>query len=116
MWWWLLRLCGFIEVSAIILHFHFTSASEISLHSFDSNTINTNIRLCIPIDHITSESANFESVLSLLSSFFIPEDENVLLAWVEKVMEDKKLRSSMHHWRAEWKRLVETGESAQALL
>lgn len=67
-------------------------------------------------DHITSDSANFESVLSLLSSFFVPEDENMLLAWVEKVMSDKKLRSNMHHWRAEWRRLVETGEDTNALL
>ncbi|KAH8102422.1 RabGAP/TBC [Cristinia sonorae] len=67
-------------------------------------------------DHITSESANFESVLSLLSSFFVPEDENALLSWIEKVLADKKLRSSMQEWRATWKRLVASGEHNDALL
>lgn len=67
-------------------------------------------------DHITSESATFESVLSLLSSFFVPEDENALLAWIEKVLANKKLRSDMLAWRSDWKRLVASGEHATALL
>lgn len=67
-------------------------------------------------DHITSESANFESVLSLLSSFFVPEDENALLSWVEKVASDRKLRSKMQQWRQDWKRLVSSGQNMQALL
>ncbi|THH23130.1 hypothetical protein EUX98_g8047 [Antrodiella citrinella] len=67
-------------------------------------------------DHITSEAANFESVLSLLSSFFVPEDENALLAWIEKVLADKKLRSDMVGWRANWKRLVASGEHTTVLL
>ncbi|TCD71168.1 hypothetical protein EIP91_012116 [Steccherinum ochraceum] len=67
-------------------------------------------------DHITSESANFESVLSLLSSFFVPEDEDALLFWIEKVLSDRKLRSSMQEWRANWKRLVASGEHTTALL
>ncbi|KAL6303997.1 rab-GTPase-TBC domain-containing protein, partial [Sparassis latifolia] len=67
-------------------------------------------------DHITSEAASFETVLSLLSSFFVPEDENALLAWIEKVISDKKLRSSMRQWRADWNRLVAAGQHSQALL
>ncbi|KAH9923597.1 rab-GTPase-TBC domain-containing protein [Fomitopsis serialis] len=67
-------------------------------------------------DHITSASASFETVLSLLSSFFVPEDENALLSWVEKVVADKKLRSSMRQWRADWQRLVESGQQNSALL
>ncbi|KAI0964167.1 hypothetical protein AcW1_001050 [Taiwanofungus camphoratus] len=67
-------------------------------------------------DHITSESANFETVLSLLSSFFVPEDENALLAWIEKVASDKKLRSDMRRWRGDWHRLVAAGQHTQALL
>lgn len=67
-------------------------------------------------DHITSESASFETVLSLLSSFFLPEDENALLSWIEKVIADQKLRSSMQGWRQEWKRLVADGKSGSALL
>jgi len=67
-------------------------------------------------DHITSSSANFESVLSLLSSFFVPEDENALLSWIEKVVSDKKMRDQMHAWRQEWKRLVKEGKDGSALL
>jgi len=67
-------------------------------------------------DHITSNAASFETVLSLLSSFFVPEDENALLAWIEKVIADKKLRSNMQQWRADWQRLVASGQQNQALL
>ncbi|KAJ3506344.1 hypothetical protein NLJ89_g6917 [Agrocybe chaxingu] len=41
-------------------------------------------------DHITSASANFETVLSLLSSFFIPENEDALMSWIEATLGDKK--------------------------
>jgi len=67
-------------------------------------------------DHITSESANFETVLSLLSSFFVPEDEDALLSWIQKVTADKKLRSQMRAWRAEWNQLVASGKHNDALL
>ena len=68
------------------------------------------------VDHITSTSANFETVLSLLSSFFVPEDEDALLLWIEKVLGDKKLRADMTRWRGDWGRLVASGEHATALL
>ena len=67
-------------------------------------------------DHITSESASFETVLSLLSSFFLPEDENALLFWIEKAIADKKLRANMQAWRVEWKQLVADGKSGSAFL
>jgi hypothetical protein len=67
-------------------------------------------------DRITSESANFETVLSLLSSFFVPEDEDVYLNWIAKVTENKKLRSKMQSWRKEWKGLVASGRDGEALL
>jgi hypothetical protein len=67
-------------------------------------------------DNITSGAANFETVLSLLSSFFIPEDEDALLSWIEKMLGNKKLRSSMSRWREEWKTLVATGKDGTALL
>ena len=67
-------------------------------------------------DHITSESANFETILSLLSSFFVPEDEDAVLIWIEKVLDDKKLRSDMVRWRQDWNRLVASGEQHSALL
>lgn len=67
-------------------------------------------------DHITSNAANFETVLSLLSSFFVPEDENALLSWIEKTLGDKKLRASVLRWKRDWKELVATGKDATALL
>ncbi|KAF9011173.1 rab-GTPase-TBC domain-containing protein [Cyathus striatus] len=67
-------------------------------------------------DHITSNAANFETVLSLLSSFFVPEDENVFLQWIEKTLGDKKLRENMIQWRNDWKGLVASGKEGDALL
>ncbi|KAJ8582114.1 RabGAP/TBC [Rhizopogon salebrosus TDB-379] len=49
------------------------------------------------IDHITSGSANFET--ALLFSFFVPEDDDALLSWIEQMLGDKKLRSQIAQWR-----------------
>lgn len=67
-------------------------------------------------DHITSASANFETVLSLLSGFFVPEDEDLLLSWIEKMLGDKKIRTAMREWRKEWRELVRTGKDGTALI
>lgn len=81
-----------------------------------SFTLRANLTRLGSTDHITSESANFETVLSLLSSFFVPEDEDAVLHWIEKVLGDKKIRSDMARWRQDWGRLVASGESHSALL
>ncbi|KAJ7204407.1 rab-GTPase-TBC domain-containing protein [Mycena pura] len=70
----------------------------------------------LPNYHITSSAANFETILSLLSSFFVPEDEDSLLLWIEKTLGDQKLRANMSRWRADWKELVNAGKEATALL
>ncbi|KAG6811093.1 hypothetical protein H0H92_009019 [Tricholoma furcatifolium] len=67
-------------------------------------------------DQITSASANFETVLSLLSSFFVPEDEDVLMAWIGRMLGDSKLRASMRAWKEEWRALVASGKEGNALL
>ncbi|KAF8846007.1 RabGAP/TBC [Paxillus ammoniavirescens] len=67
-------------------------------------------------DHITSSSANFETVLSLLSSFFVPEDEDSLLSWIEQLLGDKKLRAQISRWRQDWSQLVASGKDGDALL
>ncbi|KAF5368385.1 hypothetical protein D9758_002439 [Tetrapyrgos nigripes] len=67
-------------------------------------------------DQITSSSANFETVLSLLSSFFVPEDDNVLMGWIERVMGDSGIRANMRKWREEWKEMVKEGKEMDALL
>ena len=67
-------------------------------------------------DHLTSRQASFESVLSLLSSFFVPESEDAFMKWIERALGDRKLRGDMMRWRKEWKMLVEKGEHMSALL
>lgn len=67
-------------------------------------------------DHITSTSANFETVLSLLSSFFVPQDEDALMKWIEQALGNQTLRSNMKNWRSEWQTLVKDGKEGSALL
>ena len=67
-------------------------------------------------DHLTSAQANFETVLSLLSSFFVPEDDDALLRWMERAMDDKKLRAEMNRWREEWRGLVREKKDGGVLL
>jgi len=67
-------------------------------------------------DNITSSSANFETVLSLLSSFFVPEDDDALLSWIEQFLGDKKLRARIHSWRRDWHQLAASGNEGSALL
>lgn len=67
-------------------------------------------------DHITSPQASFETILSLLSSFFIPEDEDVLLRWIGRALDDKRLRADMEKWRSDWKTLVKEGKEGNVLL
>ncbi|KAH9486452.1 TBC domain-containing protein [Psilocybe cubensis] len=67
-------------------------------------------------DHITSSSANFETILSLLSSFFVPEDEDALMSWIGTTLGDKKFRGNMTNWRQAWKKLVAEGKEGSALL
>ncbi|KAG0698444.1 rab-GTPase-TBC domain-containing protein [Suillus ampliporus] len=61
-------------------------------------------------------SANFETILSLLSSFFVPEDDDSLLSWIERMLGDKKLRLQMAQWRQDWTELVSSGRDGDALL
>jgi len=66
--------------------------------------------------HLASPEANFETILSLLSSFFVPEDEDTLFIWIQKMLENKRLREEMKQWRVEWGQLVATGQDGKALL
>jgi len=65
---------------------------------------------------ILSKSASFETILSLLSSFFVPEDDDKLMSWIFKVMSDPPIRAEMEDSRERWKGLVERGEEGRALL
>jgi len=67
-------------------------------------------------DYLASREATFETILSLLSSYFVTEDENALLSWIRHTLDDSKLRADMSRWRQEWKDLVNRGEAGKALL
>lgn len=67
-------------------------------------------------EQITSPHANFETILSLLSSCFVPENEDAFMNWIERMLGDAKVRRNMTAWRREWKELVRTGKDGQALL
>lgn len=67
-------------------------------------------------DNLLSSSASFESMLNLLSSFYVVEDEDVLMAWLRKAMSDRRLRREMAGWREEWKELVHAGKEMEALI
>ena len=43
--------------------------------------------------HFLSARADFESILSLLSSYFIPEDEDALLRWIKRMLKRDDCRA-----------------------
>ncbi|KAG8876702.1 hypothetical protein FRB97_003997 [Tulasnella sp. 331] len=67
-------------------------------------------------EHLASAQATFETILSLLSSFYVAESEDVLLTWMSKALGDKKLRAHMVKWRVDWGELVKSGKDGAALL
>lgn len=68
------------------------------------------------VDQISAAQANFETILSLLSSTFVIEDEDAMMHWMERILGDRKVREEMDGWRADWGRLVAEGKSGTALL
>lgn len=64
---------------------------------------------------LLSPPASFETVLSLLSCYFVPEDEEVWIGWVRKVVERKEVREKMRGWRREWKGFVEDGTAGSRM-
>ncbi|KAK4688988.1 hypothetical protein P7C73_g1125, partial [Tremellales sp. Uapishka_1] len=67
-------------------------------------------------DLLASPHANFESILSLLSSYFVAEDEDALLRWIRKMMGMPRMKERMSAWRREWEELEKNGKSGMALL
>ena len=65
---------------------------------------------------IGSKKANFETILSSLSSFYIPEDEDGFLRWIRKMLNSPGMRSRLDGWRQDWKGLVARKEDGKALL
>ncbi|KAL7413329.1 rab-GTPase-TBC domain-containing protein [Mrakia frigida] len=67
-------------------------------------------------DNLHSKEASFETILSLLSSFFIPEDDDAFMAWVQATLALKGLRGKMDQWRGEWRGFVTEGVEMQKLM
>ncbi|ORY35439.1 putative GTPase activating protein [Naematelia encephala] len=67
-------------------------------------------------DLLAAPTATFESILSLLSSYFVAEDEDALMRWIRKMINSPGMRDKISMWRKEWLGLVQQGKSDQALL
>lgn len=67
-------------------------------------------------DLLASPKANFESILNILSSYFVPQDEDAMLLWMRKLLWAPGVRDKIAHWRREWRQLVAEGKSGTALL
>lgn len=68
------------------------------------------------VDLLAAETATFESILSLLSSYFVAEDEDVLMRWISKTLNLPGMRARISSWREEWAHLKTQGKSDAALL
>lgn len=61
-------------------------------------------------------AANFESILSLLSSYYVVEDEDAMLEWMRKMLWQPGVKELIAHWRREWKSLADRGKTDGLLL
>ncbi|GAA5836676.1 hypothetical protein JCM11251_002694 [Rhodosporidiobolus azoricus] len=64
----------------------------------------------------SSPSASFESILSLLSSYFFVESDDALLRWIRKTLRLKGLKQKMSGWRKEWQGFVADGTSGSKMI
>jgi hypothetical protein len=58
-------------------------------HSSFSSGPYSNVSYCLLHRSHHFRFPNFETALSLLSSFFVPEDDDALLSWIEQMLGDK---------------------------
>lgn len=65
---------------------------------------------------ILESRADFESILSALSSFFVPDDDDALLFWVKDALSRKDVRTTIRNARDEYRRIVQRGDSSALIL
>lgn len=65
---------------------------------------------------LTAPNSTFETILSTLSAFYIPEDEDAMMQWVGKMMGNGETKLMMDGWRKDWHELVRKKEDGTALL
>ncbi|KAM0752967.1 RabGAP/TBC [Meredithblackwellia eburnea MCA 4105] len=62
---------------------------------------------------LTLPNADFETILSSLSSFFIIEDDDSLMRWVRKVFYRDDMSKKLALWRLEWRGFVVDGSASK---
>lgn len=65
---------------------------------------------------VLAQGADFETILSALSSFFVPEDDDALMFWVRNALARKDVRMTIRNAREEYRRKVQAGEAADLML
>lgn len=65
---------------------------------------------------ILGEKADFETVLSALSSYFVPEDDDGLMFWVQEAMGRKDIRQTIRKAREEFQAKVKSGKADGLML
>ncbi|SYW80374.1 related to GYP5 - GTPase-activating protein for Ypt Proteins [Ustilago bromivora] len=65
---------------------------------------------------VLAEGADFEMILSALSSFFVPEDDDALLFWVRDALARKDVRMTIKNAREEYRGKVRDGEASGLML
>ena len=73
-------------------------------------------RLIDLLDLLAAPTATFESILSHLSSYFVAEDDDVLMRWIRKMINQPGMRDMIGRWRRDWLKMVEEGKSEGVLL
>jgi hypothetical protein len=86
------------------------------LWSFKGEYADYMINTLLTTDLLSAKTATFESILSLLSSYFVAEDEDALLRWIQKTLDQPGFRERLNGWRMDWHKLVKEGKSDRALL
>ncbi len=65
---------------------------------------------------LAATNADFEVVLSNLSAFYIPEEEDSFMTWIRKMLSQSLVREKISAWRRGWSELVRSGSSHSALM
>lgn len=61
-------------------------------------------------------SSRTNDMLEFLCSFFLPEDDDALLAWVQHTLQSRRVQTCIQQSRVEWSRLVEQGQDGSAFV
>lgn len=66
-------------------------------------------------DRLSRKDFSFEKCLEMLSSYIVPENDDLLLNWCKEVLGRNEIRKQIRDIRKEWKGLVKSGEAMSRL-